>query len=393
MNKKIIISLGLIIILFGAAWFADPQFLEGSLKKMTNTKNKTEKIKRTNQIGTSTATAKLTPTATKNNGIGKAALPVSASSTGTQVITDDSQSTPNRLLAIEEELKKVSIKLDDALLAIKNIPAPVTQYIYHEIPVPSANPPPPLSEVNTPENLPAVQPAVTPETVQNTPAGQTIKPNAHWNFEEDQWEIAPDVSGNGNSARIFGEPAITAGGKIGKTITLDGDNDYLEIPLTDTFSFNENAYTFEAWINTQEKAQNQCLFSIGPSLISPENADTLSICIRENANLLMTMIGNADPFFLFTNNIGNITGSWHHLAVVYDSQKVLVYLDGTPVIAKPATGNMTVDPMNMMLRIGNSKTTGASMLSSYFKGTVDEVKVFNKALSPTEIIQEYNTAT
>ena len=76
--------------------------------------------------------------------------------------------------------------------------------------------------------------------------------------------------------------------------------------------------------------------------------------------------------------------SWAHLAATYDGTTMRVYVTGAQVASRAQTGNIatSTDP----LQIG-----GDSAFGQYFAGTIDEVRIYNRALSPTEIQSDMNT--
>ena len=88
-------------------------------------------------------------------------------------------------------------------------------------------------------------------------------------------------------------------------------------------------------------------------------------------------------------------GEWHHIAGVYDGARVQLYLDGEALgIPVPATGQVSPMLANSFVAIGSAD--GRTVCSSecigtrYFKGLIDEVDFFNRALSASEIAAIYN---
>ena len=72
------------------------------------------------------------------------------------------------------------------------------------------------------------------------------------------------------------------------------------------------------------------------------------------------------------------TGAWSHLAATYDRTSFKLYINGTQVASKAFTGAIT--PSTGALKIG-----GNSIWGEYFNGQIDEIRVYNRALSPSEI--------
>jgi hypothetical protein len=76
--------------------------------------------------------------------------------------------------------------------------------------------------------------------------------------------------------------------------------------------------------------------------------------------------------------------TWSHLATTYDGAMLRLYVNGTQAGAQALSGAMAIS--NNPLRIG-----GNSALGEYFQGRIDEVRVYNRALSQTEIQTDMNT--
>ena len=76
--------------------------------------------------------------------------------------------------------------------------------------------------------------------------------------------------------------------------------------------------------------------------------------------------------------------AWSHLAVTYDSHDLRLYINGAQVASKAFTGAIT--PSTGALRIG-----GNSIWGEYFDGQIDEMRVYNRALSASEIAADRDT--
>jgi surface protein len=152
----------------------------------------------------------------------------------------------------------------------------------------------------------------------------------------------------------------------GVALNADGTNDYIVSTANSGISGTQNR-TIEAWIKTDVNTPN------GISIVD---------------------IGShSDPFIFGVTN-GNITlyngslieggkvadGQWHHVAVVYDdaaANKVSLYIDGN----MSKSGNLAT-----AMNTPDSKVlVGTSTRGTYFSGDMDEIRVWNRALSTCEI--------
>jgi hypothetical protein len=71
-------------------------------------------------------------------------------------------------------------------------------------------------------------------------------------------------------------------------------------------------------------------------------------------------------------------GAWSHLAATYDGSVLLLYVNGTEVASRPLGG--AIETSANPLHIGGNGVWG-----EFFAGLIDEVRIYNRALSPTEI--------
>jgi hypothetical protein len=77
---------------------------------------------------------------------------------------------------------------------------------------------------------------------------------------------------------------------------------------------------------------------------------------------------------------------WTHLATTYDGANQRFYVNGVLVGTTPGTGSIVVS--NGAIRIGGN----ASSTGEFFQGLIDEVRVYNRALSAAEIVTDMNAA-
>ena len=88
---------------------------------------------------------------------------------------------------------------------------------------------------------------------------------------------------------------------------------------------------------------------------------------------------NIDGSWL-TADFGYTFGQWQHIAVTYDGLAITVYLDGEPTATTDAPGTLNNDPG--VLRFGANPGGGGGR---FFNGLLDDIAVYDKALSEEEI--------
>ena len=75
-------------------------------------------------------------------------------------------------------------------------------------------------------------------------------------------------------------------------------------------------------------------------------------------------------------------GTWYFIVGTYDGSTIALYVDGEPIDSKPATGAMK--DYGKTVRVGRF-----SGLNYYLPGTIDEVRIYDRALTPDEITWLY----
>lgn len=185
---------------------------------------------------------------------------------------------------------------------------------------------------------------------------------------------ANDIKGSNHGTLQNG--ATFAPGKVGQAFSFDGVDDFVSAPFTQTGPF-----TVDFWA----KANVGCQPEFGSLLASaypgnfPENTFQIDF---DNAGNYRLRAGTATPLHL---TIGPASANFQHLAVTYDGSVVRTYRNGQ----LSSSGTWTGAALTFTtLRIGMNRGDGAP-----FNGLVDEVEVFNRALSLSEIQSIYGAGT
>jgi hypothetical protein len=223
----------------------------------------------------------------------------------------------------------------------------------------TATPAPTPVATATPTPTPAVTATPTPTP---TPAGTptptpTVAPGvAYWKFDEGSGTIAADSWGS-NTGTLNG-PTWTASGKYGSALVFDGTNDYINVAKTDIAI----PWTAAMWVKREDCTTAALMGSSGGGLKLEQWNDTNKVGF--------TKYGVAD----YTFNYSAPIGTWVHLAFVGTSSGTSLYVNG---VFQETNVNTLSCPMD---KIGCGRNS-----TDFLKGTLDEVKVFNRALSAGEI--------
>jgi len=194
--------------------------------------------------------------------------------------------------------------------------------------------------------------------------------------------VVVDSSGLGNNGTLNGGESMncTVDGIYGYGCRFDGDNDYIEI-RNDTFD-GLTTVTFEAWVkfNSLVGKENQQTII---SALKSGTAHYFTVMKQSNSGNSLHAYVNAADYANIKANTSIIANRWHHVAVTKDSSTATLYLDGQALGSDTCSG-----PMDTNL---GSTGIGAqdSLPTRELNGTIDEVVIWNRSLSASEIRDHY----
>jgi len=203
---------------------------------------------------------------------------------------------------------------------------------------------------------------------------------AYWNFDEVSGGTAGDSIG-GNTGILVNGPAWTTG-KIGNALDFDGVDDYVNVGTNSALNITGDV-TVSAWVKHDT--------SLGADVVVGKLGNSLlpySIRIDGNDYVNFDQMNGTAPQSTLTSNGKVPLGIWTHVAVVRSGGTRSIYINGTldkgPTAYTKAGGASTVPFV-----IGNISTIG----SDYFDGAIDDVRVYNRALSSFEVQDLFASAT
>src|SRR5437867_4852435 len=227
-------------------------------------------------------------------------------------------------------------------------------------------------------------------TVSNTVAPPSANLVAAYSYNEGSGTTAADASVNRNTATLSGA-TWNASGKFGSAISFNGTTSYVESPDIDALSPGANA-TFEAWVflnsapteiasvfnKWSQTVDDEYLFGINPN-------QTLSFSWQTTGASTW-----GTPSYNSASGISAIPlNTLTHIAMVRNGATLSFYINGTldSSLNNVLDTNAFRNGINT-LRIGGQ---GRGARNRFFNGTIDEVGLYNRALSQAEIQSDMNT--
>ena len=186
-----------------------------------------------------------------------------------------------------------------------------------------------------------------------------------------------DDSGNANTGTISGAAWSTAG-KNGQALSFDGVNDWVTVADSAALDLT-SGMTLEAWVRPT------ALGSSWRTALIKEQPGNLAYALYAHNGAS----GPSGHVFVGGDRFGVAptalpTKTWTHLATTYDGATIRVYANGAQVARRAQTGAIATS--NSPLRLG-----GNTVWPEWFKGSLDDVRVYNRALSAAEIMTDMAT--
>ena len=234
-------------------------------------------------------------------------------------------------------------------------------------------------------------------------------PVGWWKFDECQGTTANDASGNGNNGTITIGASGTQDavgtcasgdtgdswnngttGKFNSSLNFDGTDDYVNMgdPSSGILDFGSNSFSISFWINAASgQPTNTIILGKGNEgavtagyrfIINSGGTDSTSIAFVASDGTTTKSAGKI--------SVG-LDGSWHLITGVVNRTDSLIqyYVDGIRKVSISFTPTGSVNTSSVLAIGRNSSSSGG-----YFSGQIDDVRVFNYALTATQVKTLYN---
>ncbi len=194
----------------------------------------------------------------------------------------------------------------------------------------------------------------------------------YWSFNESSGSVAIDGSGHGNDGQLINATRVV--GEVGNALAFNGTNAYVDIPNNPSLNF-AGPITMAAWIYPQAIDEYREVLAHGYTL-SPTNYVFLRI--SHGSYQAGAFNGGGQPILTVAVPPTDL-GTWVHLAGTFDGTTWRLYRNGALIGSTSAgVASMTV---NANWAVGARGGGG----DRFFKGMIDEARLYNRALSASEI--------
>jgi len=195
---------------------------------------------------------------------------------------------------------------------------------------------------------------------------------ADYRFEEGSGLTAGD-SNNGMDGTISGATFVTDSMDGSYSLNFDGTDDEVVIDHTSLLNIT-SALSLAAWIKTNDTNANQCIIGKNAAyyiyLYSGTYGSRIRTGLRINGSWIVFTSSNSSSNSIPAN-------TWAHVAMTYDGNEIITYLNGADVGSTTQTGNLNTSSSDLEL--------GTIWNSFRFSGLMDAVQIYDFALAPDEV--------
>jgi hypothetical protein len=199
---------------------------------------------------------------------------------------------------------------------------------------------------------------------------------AYYNFDELAGTMAGDTSGNANHGTVQGGASWTTG-RVGGGLLFAGSGQRVLVPHSASLNLTTQI-SISAWVTASSLPQWAGI------IMKSSDGNWNDGYGLYHQNVAPTLCGYANNYF-FTSACGAFTAgaAFHHVVLTYDAVNMIFYVDGVSVGVLPTSTAIGTTTAALVI--------GQSAGGFGWDGKVDEVRIFNRALSLGEVQQLFNT--
>lgn len=210
----------------------------------------------------------------------------------------------------------------------------------------------------------------------------------YWKFDEGSGTSATDSSGNGGTGTLMNSPAYSfvippVGFSNTHSLSFDGVDDY--VTTNSSGAVTSGFISLGGWIKTSAVASQR--------IISKDDVNAnrdFTIMVSSIGKFQVMMWGQKGIISNLDAGVKNIAdGQWHHVFATWDGSIIRAYVDGQQDQALPGLSPAGLDTVRntlVNLEVGRAQTATGT---DYFNGNLDDLRIYNYALSPSEVADLY----
>lgn len=209
----------------------------------------------------------------------------------------------------------------------------------------------------------------------------------YWQFDEGDGQSVSNSSANGNIGNLgssmsseFNDPRWIGKGKFGNAMMFDGEDDFVTVPgsVTGSLDIRDDTITLSGWIYPKKFGGTAPIVSKGIDHYS------LRWVYKNKVGFSITTLARNT---LQADVPDNWKNNWHLVTGVYDGSNIRLYIDGNEVKSDTLSGDIHHGDYQVNL------ARNAQAYIRYLNGGLDDVRIYDRALSASEVSDLYQGNT
>ncbi|WP_010245160.1 LamG-like jellyroll fold domain-containing protein [Acetivibrio cellulolyticus] len=197
---------------------------------------------------------------------------------------------------------------------------------------------------------------------------------AQWDFKGG---LANDTTGNGNNGTYVGNVQPNIPGKTGQGLGLEA-NSYMTVPASSSLYFGDQDFSISFWYKMATSSTG--MYTLINNTNTVDGKTSGYEMVANGSTLIACLYVDGKAGTVYGSDVMKYDGNWHHLTLVYDkavTYNLIIYSDGKIIEYAKLNANANSTSLNPgPLCLGNNG----------FTGVVDDVTIYKKALSYSDII-------
>ncbi len=206
-------------------------------------------------------------------------------------------------------------------------------------------------------------------------------------FDQNAGKITEDFSGLGNDGECYGSGGNlcnwTSRSKFGYALEFDGVDDYVSISSSESVNFGSKPFTIEFWMNTTSTSKYEGVINIYDGGSTGWYISLGSII----AGKIFMFLGDGSNYRGFDLATTVNDGKWHHVVFTRNTTNTTGFVDGVEDFDS-YDWSVGDEPFDIT---GTHNLILGEESNYYYPGFLDEVRLYNRTLSATEIQEHYQS--
>jgi hypothetical protein len=194
-------------------------------------------------------------------------------------------------------------------------------------------------------------------------------------FDENSGTIAYDASAAAAQATFSGSPTWVPG-KLGSALLFNGSSDSAAVAAAPAIT--SGRLSVSAWVKVASTSNANTYQTLFECQTSATNS-LFSLWINKSTGALGASSSFSGTTYTAASGVNLNDSLWHFITYTVDGSRINIYIDGTLSVSTSYSGTLDTPAASMVIA------------KSLYNGTVDDLRIFNRALSPQEISSTYAT--